>query len=131
MPVKWCADDSSSALRELIGRLRSFNINILRASLQWYLLTKTAVFGATRADRSVGNSTTATVHRRRRRKCRGSNAVATPRFSVAAMLTRAGRARSHEPISGVCVDYYCCCRNGRSADKVAGYPRCRPAPRCR
>lgn len=82
------------------------------------------------SDRSVGNSTTATVLQWRRR-CRRAGAAASPGSSVAATSARGGRGRSRGPIGDVCVDYCCCCRSGRSAGKAAGYPKWWPAPRRR
>lgn len=63
---------------------------------------------------------------RRKRKRWGTGRTAAPWFSVAATSARGDRERSHGPIWGVCVDYCCCCRRGRSAGKAADYARCRP-----
>lgn len=78
--------------------------------------------------RAVDDS--ATVLRRKRRR-RGSATATAPWLSVAATSARGGRERSRGPYGGVCVDCCCCCRRGRSADKAAGYPKYRPAPRRR
>jgi len=90
---------------------------------------------ASRPDRPVELSATrrlsAMVLRRRKRRHRGSAMAMAPWLSVAATSVREDRGRSRGPFGGVCVDCCCCCRRGRNADKAAGYPKCRPAPRHR